>query len=119
MFLRQKRPGASGALARLVCPYSRQICPWLAIPSTANTGIDPGGRIFQPPLQPAQVRDLAQMLAPLHDEMGEHSADGIARTPLGMGTSCQVCRGQASEIPQRSTTDGLVVRQAVHHVKLW
>ena len=84
-----------------------------------GTGTDPGGRIFEPTLQPTQVRHLAQMLTPFDDEMAKHSTNGRAWTPRRIRTPLKVRRGQPIEIPQRGAADGLVIRQAVCDGKPW
>ena len=81
-----------------------EVYPWCAIPSVSTletglrlggTGTDPGGRIFEPALQPTQVRYLAQTLTPFDDEMAEHSPNGMAWAPGGIRTPLKVRRGSA------------------------
>ena len=68
--------------------------------------------MFEPTLQPTQVRHLAQMLTPFDDEMAEHSPNGVAWAPHGIRTPLKIRRGQPIEILQRGAADGLVVCQA-------
>src|SRR2546427_3073200 len=105
-----------------------EVCPWCGVPAASmlgaglrpgGTGTDPGGRIFEPTLQPTQVRHLAQMLTPFDEEMAEHSPNGMAWAPRGIRTPLKIHQGQPIEIPQRGAADGLVVRQAVCDGEPW